>query len=131
MISNNEGAHLAWSGTFSGGQDVYYSFIPAPVIIGVSELEQVAPEISINIFPNPVKDKATLTIKLEKSDHIKVYLVDINGRTIELISNKFLSKGVNKIYWTNNLGLHAGIYFIYIKDLTGIISSKKFILFNE
>ena len=129
MISNDDGAHLAWSATFSGGQDVYYSFIPAPVIIGISEINQTSTsEIAINIIPNPVKDQATIEIKLAKNDHIKVSLVDINGRIIGVLSDQYFTKGINKINWNNNLGLNAGIYFIYIEDSAGVIYSKKFIL---
>lgn len=132
MISDNEGAHLAWSATFSGGQDVYYSFIPAPIIIGISEINQISTiEIAINIIPNPVKDQATIEIELVKSDFIKIYLTDINGRIIEVLSNQYFTQGVNKINWKNNLGLDTGIYFIFAEDLTGVIYSKKFILLNN
>ncbi len=129
MISFDDGAHLAWSATFSGGQDVYYSFIPAPIIIGVSEIDQTStPEIEINIIPNPIKDKATIEIELAKKARIKISLVDINGRIIEVISNQYFNKGINKIYWINKLEMNAGIYFIYAEDLSGVIYSKKIIL---
>lgn len=38
MISEVNGAHLAWAATFTGGQDVYYSFITDTTIIPVELL---------------------------------------------------------------------------------------------
>ena len=132
MVSFNEGAHLAWSATFSGGQDVFYSFIPAPIIIGVPEANQTnIPKIKVKIIPNPVKIEATLEIELVKSNHLKISLIDINGIVKEVISNQYLNKGKNKINWKNNLRLNAGIYLIRVEDSTGVIYSKKFILLNE
>jgi len=129
MISNDDGAHLAWSATFSGGQDIYYSFIPAPITIGISEINQSSTsEIALSIIPNPVKDQATIEIELAKSDYLKISLVDINGRTVEVLSNQYFTLGINKINWNDHLGLNTGIYFIHVENSSGVIYSKKIIL---
>jgi hypothetical protein len=128
MVSFNEGAHLAWSATFSGGQDVYYSFIPAPVTTDIAGINKT--DFSVNIIPNPIKEEATIEIVSTKSNYLNISLVDFNGRIIDVLASQHFNKGVNKIYWRNH-GLNAGIYFIYIEDLSGIIYSKKLILLND
>ena len=48
MISDNGGAHLAWANTFTGGQDVYYSYITSTTT-GIIELNEGFQFISSNI----------------------------------------------------------------------------------
>jgi len=50
MISDEDGAHLAWAATFNGEQDVYYSYIQVSEVTSNTTAEQ--PE-SIRISPNP------------------------------------------------------------------------------
>ena len=132
MVSFNDGAHLAWSATFTGGQDVYYSFIPAPEITGISELNQdINSGISVRIFPNPIKDISVIKIELETNKHLIISLADISGRTVEVIANQPFTKGTHNIQWKNELHLNSGIYFIRIQDESGFTISKKIILHRD
>ena len=100
--------------------------------IGISEINKKGiSEVIVKIIPNPIKDEATFEIELTKRNHIKISLLDVNGRIIEIITNQYLNKGTNKISWINNSGLNAGLYFIYVEDLSGVIISKKIILLEN
>jgi len=132
MVSFNDRAHLAWAATFTGGQDVYYSFIQAPEITGISEInENINPAITISVVPNPVKDDAVITIESATNKHLKIYLVDISGRIVEVISNESFTKGTHEIHWKSNSNLNSGIYFIHVKDGSDRIKSKKVVLLND
>ncbi len=61
MISDNEGAHLAWANTINGGQDVYYTRIIPKDNIGTNSLQANKP-VKINLYPNPFNDKVTCNI---------------------------------------------------------------------
>jgi hypothetical protein len=49
MVSDNEGAHLAWAGTFNGEQDVYYGRILAEPVIPVAPSLLYPEDQSINL----------------------------------------------------------------------------------
>ena len=57
MVSDNTGAHVAWANTFNGEEDVYYSYIIPPIVLGVNE---IAIKELINIYPNPSSTQFTI-----------------------------------------------------------------------
>ncbi|MGD0711123.1 MAG: sialidase family protein, partial [Bacteroidales bacterium] len=50
MVSDNTGAHLAWSNTLNGEEDVYYSHIVPNINTGVNGISNNA---AFSVFPNP------------------------------------------------------------------------------
>ncbi|MEM9722102.1 MAG: T9SS type A sorting domain-containing protein [Bacteroidota bacterium] len=71
MVSDNEGAHLAWAGTFNGEQDVYYSYIqPAELL---THYKDIAEQIDFQVFPNPFSDQVTIETTLQEPVHISVF----------------------------------------------------------
>lgn len=52
MISENDGAHLAWAGTFNGEQDVYYSYIQP----NLATFIPTTPKMNVSLSPNPSTD---------------------------------------------------------------------------
>jgi hypothetical protein len=133
MVSFNDGAHLAWAATFTGGQDIYYSYIPNTVTTDISEINQNnLDEIALKIIPNPVLNEAIFDITLKQNSTVKVSIVDIEGRVLVVFPKHYLSKGNNKIQWNpNRNNLNSGIYFVYIENESGVIYSQRFVLFNN
>lgn len=56
MVSDNDGARLAWAGTFNGEQDVYYSYIQP----NLSTYIPSTPKMNVLLSPNPTSDHLTL-----------------------------------------------------------------------
>jgi hypothetical protein len=72
--------------------------------------------IFANIYPNPLKDKATIIIKgLLKTD-IKVY--DITGRIVEMQVTTEMIGDTTNIQW-NTANLSKGLYFVAITSVDG------------
>lgn len=69
---------------------------------------------SINIFPNPVSNEATINYNLIKEESVKVSLIDILGREIEIIEQGNKAAGAHSL--TLSKGIHpSGLYFIKFK----------------
>jgi hypothetical protein len=103
MISEVNGAHLAWAATFTGGQDVYYSFITDTTVIpvelisftGISNGKEVilnwstASELNNQLFE--------IQRSFEGSDFATIGFVNGKGTTSEkqdyIYKDKILSDG--------------------------------------
>ena len=82
-------------------------------------------EYSINLYPNPVNDFATLSYKFENPSNITVEITDINGKIIEQIYKSSISDK-QKIRF-NTATYSSGLYFIKIKtDKKTIV--RKFVV---
>ena len=78
MVSDNNGAHLAWTNTINGGQDVYYSHI-TPSLLGI---EDVSPDAvsDLKIYPNPFNDKTTIAFYKKNDEKVTVEILNLLGQ---------------------------------------------------
>lgn len=110
MISDIDGAHLAWANTLNGEQDVYYSRITPDVVAAANEL--LLPEFCL--FPNPTS--GLLVITASESGERK----NENSPQIEI------SNAMGEIVWTSSIHqsrtqvdvsfLPAGFYLMRYSD---------------
>ena len=125
MISYDEGAHLAWSATFNGEQDIYYSFIEAP-----EDVVSVAPEVQSNlglhiaVYPNPIKEETTIHISSKTSEKITLTVCDLFGRTIGTIADQVFAEGSHNLGWYPT-GLASGTYYLKAESESGEQSLEK------
>jgi hypothetical protein len=86
----------------------------------IAEPEKIQNNISVTIFPKPVKDKLTVYIIGDNTER-QLLLYDINGKVI-------YSQGVNEMFTHLNLqNIAQGIYFVKIARPDGkILHSEKF-----
>ncbi len=79
MVSDNEGAHLAWTNTINGGQDVYYTRIIPQENISTNDLSH---HTKVNFYPNPFNTTITCDIHSENKQPfiLKIYnpLAELN-----------------------------------------------------
>jgi len=83
MKSDNNGAHLAWANTLNGEQDVYYSYI-MPDITGIDPYAEK--KIKMQVYPNPFRDRLTISFFLPFPKDVCVDLIDVYGNVVS--SNK-------------------------------------------
>lgn len=91
-------------------------------VTGLDDLRDIQIE---GLYPNPVSDRATLSVSLKQNSKVKMTLTDVNGR---LLQNKVLdlSTGANRI--TLDLSEEAaGIYHLSLTNET----SKKIIKISK
>jgi hypothetical protein len=114
MVSDNDAAHLTWTNTLNGGQDVYYTRIE-PLPLGV---ESFLSDLAVAAYPNPFSESITIAFSLSASEEIAVEVLDIQGRRVSTVYHGSAS-GNQKIDWngTDDSGsrLVSGLYFIVVK----------------
>ncbi len=96
MVSDNTGAHLAWSNTLNNGEDVYYAHI-TPVFTGINEIKKNY--VSLRNYPNPFSGETVITFKLEKEEHACIEIFDMMGKKVKTLLNSKLQQGNHNIIW--------------------------------
>ena len=120
MVSDNEYAHLAWSNTLNGGEDVYYTRISPN---GILNLEDITDTNTFQFvgYPNPFTDQTTLEFTLNNPEKVTITVFDIQGRKLNTLLDETVS-GKQKINWNgtngNGVKLSSGLYFITLKSET-------------
>ncbi|MCB9198202.1 MAG: T9SS type A sorting domain-containing protein [Flavobacteriales bacterium] len=85
-----------------------------------------ATQPNANIYPNPVHNVAKLELFWKQSEMVTIKVVDIQGKTIELLYEDLLKKGNNQIsFFTDHLT--NGVYFLQIQSATDMLT-KKFVV---
>jgi hypothetical protein len=67
----------------------------------------------IDIFPNPVKDQARLSLELSRTSDVNVEIYDVTGRMIQSIYQRNLPEGKN-ILTLNTQNILNGIYLVKV-----------------
>ena len=115
MVSNDSGADLAWTNTFNGEQDVYYSRIIPGLATGINEHSN---NINLSIFPNPTS--GVFVIK----NATKQYTVEI----FNVVGAKVFSVSCSQIFCEIDISIQSsGIYFLKIVNQDGRVIVKKLI----
>jgi hypothetical protein len=128
MVSDNNGAHLAWTNTINGGQDVYYSHI-TPSLLGI---EDVSPDAvsDLKIYPNPFNDKTTIAFYKKNDEKVTVEILNLLGQKVTTLLDENVM-GQQRLQWdgTNAQGvkLNSGLYFVSVLTKRGSIVSKVII----
>jgi BNR/Asp-box repeat protein len=98
MVSDREGASLAWAATFNGEQDVYYLRIPFPATSVAGDPGRRY-RLHSNL-PNPFT-RAT-TIRYETPDgggRVKLEVFDVAGRHLRTLTDGWVAGGTQLARW--------------------------------
>ena len=97
--------------------------------IALSELQPLAVDnfsknlpISFQLqqnYPNPFNASTTIEYELKENRPVKLSILDINGREVDVIVNDYQTAGEHSIAWSGK-NIPSGIYFIRL-------SSKEFV----
>lgn len=77
----------------------------------------------LQVYPNPVKGRATVKYTLSKSTRVKLYITSSTGTLVKIIKEKPQNKGTYKETLTTT-GWPSGIYFCNMQTDEGIITKK-------
>jgi len=116
MISDNNGAHLAWANTLNGEEDVYYSYIMPNIPIGLNEVA-VAPDVTV--YPNPGNGlfRYQTSVPVEQ-----IRIFDLVGKEVMIIKNPMRADNFD-------ISDHpSGIYFAEFKFENGTGKVQKLII---
>jgi PKD repeat protein len=92
--------------------------------VGVEEVEGLT---SLDLFPNPMNERATVAINLSKESKVSVSLLNTLGQTVQTISNnRSLTQGEHTMV-IEKANLTPGVYFVTV-ELDGNRKVEKLII---
>ncbi len=77
----------------------------------------------IKLFPNPFSEELTLHLDLKTPQHLKVSLIDLNGKTSKVLFKSRLDEGSHQMNWNLNT-LPNGIYCFSIETSDKVFLKK-------
>lgn len=80
----------------------------------------------LNISPNPFSDVFSFEFNSEINESIDLTLFSTDGELI-LTKSYTVRKGSNKLFFSDQGSLEAGLYFIAVKSQSGILLSSKLV----
>ncbi|MFZ4522974.1 MAG: T9SS type A sorting domain-containing protein [Bacteroidales bacterium] len=107
MVSDNDGAHLAWANTLNGEEDVYYTHI-IPTIVGVGETAGYL-DLSVTNYPNPFRDQTTISYSIPGDCFVHVEICNLYGKKLTTLAEKFQPAGTYTLDFSGS-ELPAGFY---------------------
>ncbi len=85
-------------------------------------------KLSLTVYPNPIKNQATILFNLNQSERVAISIYNLNGQRIRNLCDREFAEGVHKLHWdgTNQFQqkLPAGIYFVKMQ-VEGAVHTHK------
>jgi hypothetical protein len=122
MVSDNGGAHLAWTNTLNGEEDVYYSHI-IPGVNGIESNQAKDNYYSISCYPNPVRSQTMISYRIPDESSVKVAICDLYGREINTLVNKKQPAGIYNVTYSVDQ-LPAGYYICRLTAGTNTVTTR-------
>ena len=91
-----------------------YIFYNDPQTNVLPDQHQTQAQFILNLYPNPVSDKLTITFYSSSKQLVEIFLFDLMGRNHYQTHREWLEIGVNTIELSTE-GLPAGVYQLEIK----------------
>jgi len=124
MVSDDDGANLAWAGTFNGEQDVYFGRI-SPEVTGTAESAKKADKQLSQNFPNPFRKSTAIAFTIEKSSPVQLKIFNQMGVEVRVLVNEMKQAGNYSIMWNarddSGRALPEGLYYCEL-----ILSNREF-----
>ncbi|MDO5760899.1 MAG: T9SS type A sorting domain-containing protein, partial [Bacteroidota bacterium] len=113
--SATENAGVMYAATYGRGVLVntrYQQENPAPQsYVGLSDINNPAFVATLNVYPNPASNKATISYSIDNPSTVLFRMYDINGRLISSLDNGRQAKGVHtQLLDVSNM--NKGVYVI-------------------
>ena len=77
-------------------------------------------------YPNPFNTQTRITYNLPKSTNVKLSILDINGRTVDVLDQGMRTLGQHRLIWDGS-GFVSGTYFVRL-DAGGLVSNQTTVL---
>jgi len=132
MISDDNGASLAWAATFNGEEDVYYGRITqTAVAIGDDENRILEKFTLFQNYPNPFNPSTTIRYELAKDSQVILRIYDALGQEVRKLVDEKQTAGEKTVVWDGRDALTeavgSGVYIFRIQ-VDGFAESRKMIL---
>jgi hypothetical protein len=127
MVSDENGADLAWAATFNGEQDVWYLRIPRQVTAvadGAGRGARLHPG-----YPNPFTTSTAIRFDVPAAGaRVKLAIYDVGGRLVATLADGLVGGGAQSVRWNGRdaSGRDAGpgLYFCRL-DAGNRVETRK------
>lgn len=110
LVSDDNGANLAWANTLNGEQDVYYTRIDVDITaLSPTAQQELMPLLQAN--PNPAHGQTTIALNLLEKSFVKIDLTDSYGRLVLTVLQQELPQGAQLVKLPLD-GCKPGIYLL-------------------
>jgi hypothetical protein len=82
------------------------------------------------VMPNPAGDHARFAFALPRSGHVKLEIIDVQGRRVAMLANREFSGGHHDVTWNRQAAgvpVRGGVYFVHFSGL-GRTITRKFVV---
>ncbi|NND31293.1 MAG: T9SS type A sorting domain-containing protein [Saprospiraceae bacterium] len=83
--------------------------------------QTVLKNVQAQIYPNPFFDILRIEVLLEQPQELRVEILDMNQRVVEVLQNGYLSQGRNTLNWNGQNNVSAASYFLRIATPDGTL----------
>jgi hypothetical protein len=125
MISDLDGAHLAWANTLNGEQDVYYTHID-PWFVGMEE-KSTLNKVEVTAYPNPSSGNVTVKYRVAENGPVHIAVYDIYGKQVMVVTDESQKAGMHTLRF-DGTQLPAGVYTCRIRSGISSAATKITIL---
>ena len=94
------------------GNNFYIDNININNVVGIDELDVLS---TINIYPNPMTEKAIVELDIKKEAKVSIYLMDTIGEIVHQIATEETITQGNSKFEINKNNLSKGLYFVTIE----------------
>jgi hypothetical protein len=132
MISDDDGASLAWAGTFNGEEDVYYGRISQPTLAIHEDRSGMPGAFSLSQnYPNPFNPSTTIRYRLAKDSQVSLKIYNALGQEVRALVEERQAAGEKTVLWDGQDAfaqeVGSGVY-IYRIQVDGFVQSRKMLL---
>ena len=95
-----------------------------------ADLDLLPPGLAARCYPNPSTERVTISFGLHQPEHVRLYLFDVSGRVLRVLTDGVLARGAHNAAWDGMLdGRRAqpGVYF-YKLDAGRESANGKFVI---
>jgi hypothetical protein len=96
--------------------------------LDLTSVKYVAPNASLQIFPNPADDFVSISFNLPRQEEIDLALIDASGQLLRQFFQEKVKKSGTFEFSFSTVPLQGGIYFLRLQTKSGGVFSKRLVV---
>lgn len=89
-----------------------------PASVGVEEVNVVANDLKLQVYPNPVVNNVTVAFEINNEDNATLSILNLTGQVVKTINANNLSKNIENKVQFNVSELPVGTYLVHLNNGT-------------
>ena len=114
---------IAFANGDSTGTALVHLTGSASIVSGIASERAVRSMLSIASYPEPARDRATISYASERGGHVRIAIVDARGREVARPLDAVVDAGAHTIEWSTE-SMPAGVYIVTMRSV-GETTSRR------